>query len=318
MTNYNAKDIAQLEVAVSSKLSAYSQESQLISKMLPSIRINSTNQRFPIFEGMNAYNPSANGSSVEILEPSTEYKDAAIFYTNKKIEIPLATKRSMTAIDDPDGSQLISLIAKAVAESKFVTLEYNIHKAIAAQKYEAGKNIFTAGNINQDNSGLGFREAVNNAISYLKTTLNGMSHSRRIIMAIPEKSWYKLTASQKLSNFFNGYGMANTNFNIQTIESIFTENSGTNVQAAVGGMRFLDSKFASGESELIWNEDLEFYIFTSTDDVFADRASIKKLEGIERLSVVEDGNNTRIDFYTDYGYYIDKAEAFTKVTFSIV
>ena len=49
----------------------------------------------------------------------------------------------------------------------------------------------------------------------------------------------------------------------------------------------------------------------------ADRASIKRLEGIEKLNVYMQGNTTLVDFYCDYGYYIDVPEAFAKVTFTV-
>lgn len=315
-----AQGIAMLERAVSNKLAVFGQQAQAVSEKLQGIKVTAMNQQFPVFDDMTGYNPNSSsgigGDNTQVLKPNAEYKPAAIFYTNKVIDIPFGTKRALSALDDPEGKQFINLIAKGIADSKFVTLEYNIHKAITSQVYSNDSNIFSAGNINADSAGSAFREAVNNAISYLKNSLNGMSISRKVIIAIPEKSWYRLTASQRLVNYFNGYAQQNANFNMQTISAIFSENAGINIEVVVGGMRYLDSKFATGTSELIWGDDNAFYIFASTSDMYGDRASIKRLEGIEKLSIYQKGNTTSIDFYTDYGYFVDIDKAFTRVEFT--
>ncbi len=313
--------ITQLEKAVSNQLAVYSQGSQAIFDKLPAIQVTALNQQFPVFEGMLGYAPDSNegagGDRTQVLMPPAEYRPAAIFYTDKTYDIPMSTKRAMTAIDDPEGAELIKLVSQGVANSKFVTMDYNIHNAVAQQNYQAGSNIFTIGNINADTAGGGFREAINNAISYLKGILKGMSADRTIMIVIPETAWYKLTASQKLVNYLNGYAEKNANFNMQTINAIFSENAGIAVDVQVAGLRYLESKYNSGNAELIWGEELELYVFASTKSLYADRASIKRLEGIERLNVYQEGNTTKISFYCDYGYYVDVPEAFAKITFTV-
>lgn len=317
----SGRDIAQLERAVSNQLAAYSQSSGAIFDKLPPIKVNALNQQFPIFKGMVGYNPNGNqgagGDRVQTLMDPVEYRPAAVFYTDKTFEIPLSTKRAMSVLDDPEGNELVRLVSQGVSDSKFITMDYNIHNAVKSQKYEAGTNIFTIGNINADTAGGAFRAAINDAISYLKKVLKGMNANRNIIIAIPEEAWNKLTASQKLTNFFNGYAQENAHFNMQTINAIFSQNAGINIDVQVAGLRFLDARYESGDANLVWGEELEFYLFVSTNSLMADRASIKRLEGIEKLNVYMQGNTTNVAFYCDYGYYIDVPEAFAKVTFTV-
>jgi len=317
----SSRDIATLERAVSNKLAAYSQTAQAIFDKLPPIKVNALNMQFPVFEGLLGYSPESNsgigGDNTQVLLPPSEYLPAAVFYTDKSYTIPLATKRAMSAIDDPEGGEIVKLVTGGVADSKFVTMDYNIHNAIKNQEYTAGTNIFNVGNIHADTAGGAFREAVNNAIKYLKDTLKGMNESRKIIIVIPEAAWYKLTASQKLVNALNGYADKNANFNVQTVNAIFSENGGVAVEVQIAGLRYLPSKYYAGQAELIWGEEMEFYVFASTNSLYADRASIKRLEGIEKLNAYTKGNTTVIDFYCDYGYYIDVKEAFAKVKFTV-
>lgn len=321
MANLNGRDIAMLERAVSNRLAVYTQSSQSVAAKLPPIKVTALNQQFPVFEGMLGYQPDsntgANGDKTQVLLPPAEYRSAAVFYTDKTFDIPIAAKRSMAVLDDPQGAELVNIISQGIADSKLVTLDYNIHKAIAGQKYTNGTNIFTIGNINADTAGGGFRAAINDAIGYLKSVLKGMNANRTLMIVIPEDAWYKLTASQKLVNYLMGYAQPNANFNIQTLNAIFSENAGINVDVSVAGLRFLSSKYASGNAELVWGEELEFYVFVSTNSLFADRASIKRLEGIELLTPYQEGNTTKIDYYTDYGYYIDVDDAFAKITFTV-
>lgn len=321
MATISARDIATLERAVSNQMAVYSQSSQSIAMKLPPIKVTALNQQFPVFEGMMGYAPDSNagigGDRTQVLLPPSGYKSASVFYTDKKYQITLAAKRSMTVLDDPDGAELVKLVSKGSSDSKLVTMDYNIHNAVKNQSYTNGTNIFTVGNINADTAGGAFRDAINNAIAHIKTALNGLNSDMTIIIAVPEKAWFKLTASQKLVNYLMGYAQPNANFNIQTVNAIFSENAGINVDVSVAGLRFLESKYASGQSELVWGEDLEFYVFASTKSLFSSRASVKRLEGIERLSVEQHGNDTEIFFYCDYGYYIDVPEAFAKVTFTV-
>lgn len=321
MPQINARDIATLERAVTNQLSKYSQNSQAIFDKLPPIPLTSLNLSLPVFEGMQGYAPDSNegigGDKSQTLIQPAKYIPAVTFYTDKTYTIPMSTKRAMSVLDDAEGTELVNMIAKGTAESKFITMDYNIHNAIASQKYNSGTNIFNVGNIHAETAGAGFRVAMNNAIDYLHSVLNGFSDSRKIIVAIPQKAWYQLTASQKLTNFFNGYASKDATFNVQTINSIFSENAGIEVDVNVAGLRFLESKYETGKSKLIWGEELEFYVFASTSSLYTDRASIKRIEGIEKLNVEQRGNTTYIDFYCDYGYVIDTEDAFVKVKFSV-
>lgn len=317
MASSNA--IGALERAVSNQIATFSQDSQAIHPILPPIKVNAMNMQFPVFSDMTHYNPNGTtgigGDHVQVLKPSAEYKPAAVFQTYKEIEIPIGTKRELSVLDDPEGKQLVNLIARMVTDSKLVTLEYNMHSAVLGQTYNTN-NTFSAGNINIEKSGEEFREAVNNGIGYLKSKLNGLNSGHKIVIAMPESAWYRLTASQKLINYFNGYAEKNANYNLQTISAIFSENAGINVEVKVGGLRYLDAKFATGDSELIWNDNDAFYMFVTTSDMFASRASIKRLEGIERMAMENKGLKTCIDFYTDYGYFIDVPDAFVKIPFT--
>lgn len=319
MAVLSGRDIATLERAVSNELAKYSQDSQgVYSKIFP-IKVNSMNPQFPIFEGMQGYNPDGNtgigGDKVQVLMPPSSFRPAAVFQQERTFNIPIAAKRAMAAIDDPEGNELVKIVTQGVLDSKEVTLDYNIHNAVISQSYTNGANIFACGNINADGAGQSFREGLNNAIKYLKDCLNGLSKSKKVIVVIPENAWYKLCASQKLANYLNGYAQVGSNINVSTLNSIFTENAGINVEFQVAGLRFLDSKFAKGRAELIWGEKLDMYAFVSTDSVYAERASIKRLEGIEMLKADLRGFTTVVDFYCEYGYYIDVPEAFAKITF---
>lgn len=315
----NGRDIVALERAVSNELAKYEQGSQAIYDKIEPVKVNAMNPQFPVFKGMIGYNPNGNtgvgGDKSQVLLTNPEFKPAAVFQQEKNFEIPIAAKRAMAAIDDPEGQELVKLITNGVLASKQVTLDFNIHNAVIAQTYTNGTNIFNAGNINADVAGGGFRGAINDAVAYLKSSLNGLNSNMKIIVVIPESAWYKLTASQKLVNYFNGYANTEANFNLNTINAIFSENAGIKVEFHVAGLRFLDSKFAEGKADLIWNDTDKMYAFVTTSSVFADRASIKRLEGVELLKAEQRGFSTHIDFYCEYGYYIDVPEAFAQVKF---
>lgn len=321
MATLSARDIATLERAVSNELARYSQDSQAVySKIFP-IKVNSMNPQFPVFEGMQGYNPDGNtgigGDKTQVLMPPASFRPAAVFQQERQFNIPIAAKRAMAGIDDPEGNELVKIVSQGVLDSKEVTLDYNIHNAVIAQSYTNGTNIFNIGNINADAAGQGLRAGINNAIKYLKDTLNGLSKNKKVIVVIPESAWYKLSASQKLANYLNGYAQASSNVNLTALNSIFTENAGINVEFQVAGLRYLDSKYSKGRAELIWGETDNMYAFVTTDSVYAERASIKRLEGIEMLKADLVGFTTVIDFYCEYGYYIDVPEAFAKLTFSV-
>ena len=321
MATISARDIASLERAVSNQLATYSQNSQSVAMKLPPIKVTALNQKFPVFEGMMGYAPDSNsgigGDRTQVLLPPSSYKSAAVFYTDRTYTITLAAKRSMTVLDDPNGAELVKLVANGNADSKLVTMDYNIHNAVKNQTYNNGTNLFNIGNINADTAGGSFRDGINNAISVVKKALNGFNSAKKLMIVIPEKAWFKLTASQKLANNLMGYAQPNTNINMQTISAIFSENAGINVDVSVAGLRFLEAKYSSGQSELIWGEDLELYVFATTDSLLADRASLKRLAGMEALNVSQAGLATTIQFYCDYGYYVDVPEAFAKVKFTV-
>ena len=120
-----------------------------------------------------------------------------------------------------------------------------------------------------------------------------------------------------LANNFNGYSMQNTNFNIQTLEAIFSENASVPVKVTVAGLRDIPIEFFSGDSNLIWSDSLAFYVYVTTSNVLANRASIKLLEGIQLLKVEEQGFSSIVHSYLDYGQFIDLDLAFTKVEFTL-
>lgn len=142
--------------------------------------------------------------------------------------------------------------------------------------------------------------------------MSGISTNRKIIMFVNDKAWAKLSGSQKLVNYFNGYEK-NSNFTSSTIGSIFSDNAQTEVVVKVADMRY--TKNDGSESSPIWGETESIYLFMSSTDPLGDKKSIKRLSGISEIRVWEEGLKTKFECYLDFGYMFDSSSAFARVDF---
>lgn len=312
--------IQQLQRAITNNVATFGQEANSVFQKIPPIKINSLNPVFPLFNDMTAYQESGNmgisGDSTQTLGEGIEYKPGVVHQTAFEKTIPFALKRALSVIDDPKGSILVNHISKGIAESMFVRQERNFKNAIDRVSFVNGENIFNAGIIHTDTAAKDFRSAINDAIYYLKTQMQGLPSNRKIMMFMNDRAWATLTGSQKLVNFFNGYAEKNSNFNLQTINSIFSENSQTALELTVADMRYVPEGYQQAQSMPIWGEENSIYIFVASTDVVGDRTAVKRLEGISEIRTWEEGLKTKFECYIDFGYMLDVETAFAKVDFA--
>lgn len=311
--------IQQLHRAITDKVAVFGQKASSVYQRIPAIKINSLNPVFPFFNDMTGYQDGGNkgigGDDSQTLGEGIQYKPGVIHQIDYGKTIPYSLKRSLTVIDDPKGSRAINHIAKGIADSFFVKQERNFKNAIDRVHFQNGVNIFDGGEIHSDTAGKDFRTAVNDAIYYLTLQMQGVSDSRKIMMFTNQKAWGKLTGSQRLVNFFNGYADKDSNFNLQTINAIFSQNAQIEVEMTVANMLYVPRGYQEAQTIPIWGEENVIYIFVASDDPLGDRTAVKRLEGISEIRVWEEGLKTRFECYVDFGYMLDVESAFAKVTF---
>lgn len=312
-------EIIQLQRAISNQVAVFGQKSESVYQAIPSIKINSMNPVFPFWNDMTAYHDEGNsgigGDLTQTLGDGIEYKSGFVYQHLLERTIPIQLKRAASVIEDPKGVILVNHVAKAIADSLFVKQERNFKNAVDGVTFTNGLNVFNAGNIHSDTAAKDFRSSVNLAIYHLESEMQGVSDGRKVMMFMNKKAYATLTGSQKLTNFFNGYAERNSNFNIQTIEAIFSQNAQMEVNLIVAGMRYLPQGFSQGQTAPIWGEDNSIYIFMASNDPFGDRTAIKRLEGISEMRTWEEGLNTKFQAYVDFGYMFDVETAFARVDF---
>lgn len=313
-------DIIQLQRAITNQVTVFGQKSESVYQAISPIKINSMNPVFPFWNDMTGYQDKGNsgigGDETQTLGEGIEYKSGFVYQHLLEKTIPIQLKRAASVIDDPKGTILVNHVAKAIADSLFVKQERNFKNAVDKVTFTNGTNIFTAGNIHSDTAAKDFRTAMNLAMYYLESEMQGVSDGRKIIAFMNKKAYATLTGSQKLVNFFNGYAEKNSNFNIQTIEAIFSQNGQIDFDLLVAGMRYIPQGYSQAQSIPIWGEDNSIYLFMASNDPFGDRTCIKRLEGISEMRTWEEGLQTKFQAYIDFGYMFDVESAFARVDFA--
>ena len=165
-------NIAGLERAVSNQVAIFEQESQSVAKDMNKTKVNSLNMKWPVYEGMRGYaqgsNTGGGGAKTQVLGESVKYLPVDVFTNNTTTEVPIEMKRALMVLDDPMGTQLVSLISKNVVDSRLVVMERNIETAVTGRTYSNGVgNLFQIGDINAIDgvAGGAFRKAISDAIS---------------------------------------------------------------------------------------------------------------------------------------------------------